>query len=313
MTAYRSFHGSNSGSGTMTGENRRWAAEPGIPGVVRFFAPFPYRSPFFTRNPDEEVSRALQHVETVITYEDPSRIGALLIEPVVGSNGVIVYPEGYLAGLREICNRYGIALIFDEVMTGFGRTGAAFATHRFGVQPDAIIFAKGVTSAYVPLGGVMLREELARYFDDHMMWAGHTYSGHPLSVAAGVATVDTYRDERIFERAAGLESTIRSGLESIAKSHPIVGEVRGVGALFALELVMDRESREPLIPWQGAGMGPLPTFLNGLRARGAYAFGRYNCIVISPPLTIEKSDLDQGFAALDGALGDLEKAVASGS
>ncbi|MBV8151485.1 MAG: aminotransferase class III-fold pyridoxal phosphate-dependent enzyme [Candidatus Eremiobacteraeota bacterium] len=309
LTAYRSFHGSSTGAATLTGENRRWAAEPGLPGVVRFFAPFPYRSPFHTTDPAEEARRALEHVESILTYEDPARVGAIMIEPVVGSNGVIVYPDGYLVGLRALCDKHGIALIFDEVMTGFGRTGAAFGAHRFNVTPDAITFAKGVTSAYVPLGGVILRESLAKYFDDHVLWAGHTYSGHTLAVATGLAALDIYRDERVYERAAALESTMRAGLEKLRAAHPVVGEVRGVGAFFALELVRDRTTREPVVQWMGPGMGPMATFLASLRKNGGYAFARYNCVVISPPLVIEPDELERGFAAIDAALGDLERAL----
>ncbi|MBV8602057.1 MAG: aminotransferase class III-fold pyridoxal phosphate-dependent enzyme, partial [Candidatus Eremiobacteraeota bacterium] len=211
LTAYRSFHGSSSGASALTGEHRRWPAEPGVPGVVHFFAPYPYRSPFSTDDPAEETKRALEHLELVLSYEDPNRVAAILVEPVVGSNGVIVYPPGYLAGLRALCDKHGIVLIFDEVMTGFGRVGAPFAAQRFGVTPDAIAFAKGATSAYVPLGGVLLREELARYFDDHVLWAGHTYSGHALASAAALATLAVYRDENLFERGAQLEHPLREG------------------------------------------------------------------------------------------------------
>ena len=309
MTAYRSFHGSSSGAANLTGENRRWPAEPGAAGVVRFFAPFPYRSPFATTDPAEETRRALEHVELLLTYEDPRRIAALVIEPVVGSNGVIVYPDGYLAGLRKICDKHGIALVFDEVMTGFGRTGAAFAVHRFGVVPDAITFAKGVTSAYVPLGGILLREELAKYFDDHVLWAGHTYSGHPLAMAAGLTTLDIYRDENVFARALELEGPLRKRLEALQRAHPSVGEVRGVGAFFGIELVKDRKTREPLVPWQGESIGPMATFNTAARTRGAWVLTRYNFAAIAPPLTIEDAELDRGFEAIDGALGDLEKAV----
>ena len=202
LTAYRSFHGSSPGAGTLTGENRRWPNEPGIPGVVRFFAPYPYRSPFHTTDPAVECARAIEHLELTLTYEDPQRVAALLIEPVVGTNGVIVYPPGYLAALRALCDRHGILLIFDEVMTGFGRTGDTFAAARFGVVPDMITFAKGVTSAYAPLGGVMLREELAAYFDTHVLNCGHTYSGHPISVAAGRAALRVYREGDLFTRAS---------------------------------------------------------------------------------------------------------------
>jgi taurine--2-oxoglutarate transaminase len=312
LSAYRSFHGSTAGAGTLTGESRRWPAEPGVPGIVRFFAPYPYRSPFSTNDPAEETRRALEHVELVLSYEDPSRVAAILLEPVVGSNGIIIYPDGYLAGLRKLCDKYGIALVFDEVMTGFGRTGAAFAAHRFGVMPDAITFAKGVTSAYVPLGGVLLREELAKYFDDHVLWAGHTYSGHPLAMAAGLATLDVYRDENIFEKAQALEGPLRDGLNQLARAHKSIGEVRGVGAFFGIELVKDRTTREPVVPWQSSQPSAMAAFVAGLRQRGAWVLVRYNFAAIAPPLTIEKPELDRGFEAIDGALGDLEKALASG-
>jgi len=302
LTAYRSFHGSAPGAGTLTGENRRWANEPGIPGVARFFAPFPYRSPFHTDDPALETRRALEHLELVMTYEDPSRIAALLIEPVVGTNGAIVYPPGYLEGVRELCTRHGIFLIFDEVMTGFGRTGEAFAARRFGVTPDFMTFAKAVTSAYVPLGGVLVHEPIASYFDTHPLHCGHTYSGHPLAVAAGYAAVCAYERAELFKRAQTLEPWIRDGLTRVAERSPWVGDVRGVGAFFAIELVTDRATKNPIVAWQGPHAGPLPRLLADLRKRGVYAFGRYNVILITPPLTIERDELDAGFAALGDAL-----------
>ncbi|MBV8154487.1 MAG: aminotransferase class III-fold pyridoxal phosphate-dependent enzyme [Candidatus Eremiobacteraeota bacterium] len=309
LTAYRSFHGSSAGASSMTGESRRWPAEPGMPGVVHFLAPYPYRSPFSTTDPHEETKRALEHLELILSYEDAERIAAIVLEPIVGSNGIIVYPDGYLAGVRKICDKHGIALVFDEVMTGFGRTGAAFAAHRFGVMPDVIAFAKGVTSAYVPLGGLLLREEIAGYFDDHVLWAGHTYSGHPVAMAAGVATLDAYRDENVFEKGLALEGPLRDGLERLARAHRSIGEVRGVGAFFAIELVKDRKTREPVVPWQGKDTGVMATFNKSLRERGAWVLTRYNFAAIAPPLTIEKGELERGFEALDGALGDLEKAL----
>jgi taurine--2-oxoglutarate transaminase len=304
LAAYRSFHGSAPGAGTLTGENRRWPNEPGIPGVVRFFAPFPYRSPFHTRDPREEVERAIDHLETIITYEGAGNIAALLIEPVVGSNGVIVYPDGYLKRVRELCDRHGILLIFDEVMTGFGRTGDAFAAQRFGVTPDLFTFAKGVTSAYVPLGGVAVREDLAEHFDRTPLPSGHTFSGHPVAMAAGVATLRAYRDERIFERARELESRLRQGLESLQRRHGVIGEVRGVGAFYGIELVADRETRAPLVPWQGSSS--LQPFFNDLLERGLYVLGRYNVAIVAPPLTISAEQLDEAFAIFDAALDALQ-------
>ena len=305
LTAYRSFHGSAPGAGTLTGENRRWANEPGIPNVVHFWTPYPYRSPFYTNDPKVEVERALEHLELVVNYENPASIAAILLEPVVGSNGVIVYPEGYLQGVRELCDRHNIMLIADEVMTGFGRTGSVFAHARLGFVPDMITFAKGVTSSYLPLGGVLVRESLASYFDDHALMCGHTYSGHPMSVAAGVATLRVYREEGLYERGREIEGWLRTGLEELQRKHPVIGEVRGLGSFFALELVKDRATREPLVEWQGKSQGPMPAFYGELRKRGAHTFGRYNVVMVAPPLTVTRAELDEGLRALDGALASL--------
>src|SRR5690606_20908763 len=302
LVSYRSFHGSAPGAGSLTGEDRRWANEPGMPGVVRFFAPYPYNSPFFTDDPDEETRRALQHLEDVISFEGAKNIAALLIEPVVGSNGVVVYPDGYLKGLRDITARHGIVLVFDEVMTGFGRTGDTFAAIRFDVTPDMITFAKGVASAYVPLGGVLVRERLASYFDDNALMCGHTYSGHPLGMAAGLATVKAMQSEGLFQRAKDLEPQLRDGLSAVADRHPVVGDVRGVGAFFALEFVKDRTTKEPLVPWYGGDNAPVTKLTVALREHGVYAFGRYNVLLVTPPLTISNEDLAYGIEGLDKAL-----------
>lgn len=305
LVAYRSFHGSAPGAGSLTGEDRRWTNEPGMPGVVRFFAPYPYNSPFFTDDAAEETRRALQHLEDVITFEGAKNIAALVIEPVVGSNGVIVYPEGYLKGLRDITARHGIVLVFDEVMTGFGRTGDTFAAQRFSVTPDMIVFAKGVASAYVPLGGVLVRESLAAHFDDNVLMCGHTYSGHPLGMAAGLATVTAMRQEGLFQRAKQLEPVLREGLSALRDQHQVLGDVRGVGAFFALEFVKDRTTREPLVAWYGGDNSPVSKLTAALRENGVYAFGRYNVLIISPPLTISEEDLAYGFEGLDKALSVL--------
>jgi len=305
LAAYRSFHGSAPGAGTLTGENRRWPNEPGMPGVVHFFTPFPYRSPFGTADPAVECERALAHLELVLSYEDPQQVAALFIEPVVGSNGVIVYPDGYLAGLRELCDRHGILLVFDEVMTGFGRTGERFASVRFGVTPDLITFAKGSTSAYVPLGGVMVRETLAVYFDDHVLGCGHTYSGHPLAVGTALAVLDAYRSEDLLTRGRRIETWLKEDLGALAHDMTVVGEVRGVGAFFALELVRDQATREPLVAWQGRGSAPMPALFKRLLDLGVYTFGRYNTIIIAPPLTIERAELAEGIDALRTVLAEL--------
>lgn len=305
MTAYRSFHGASGTSITLTGEDRRWGGEGNTgAGIVRFFAPFPYRSNFYASSPEEECERALAHIENIFTYENPKHIAALIIEPVVGSNGVIVYPDGYLAGLRKLTEKHGILLVFDEVMTGFGRCGAAFACMRWGVTPDIITFAKGVTSAYLPLGGVMVRENIAKYFDDKPIPNGHTYSGHPMTMAAGLATLRAYREEGIFERSLEVEAWLKEGLAAMQKKHSIIGDVRGVGGFFAVECVKDQKTKEPLVPWQGAGgLGPMKNFYAELRKRGIYSFGKYNIAMVAPPLTVTKAELDEALSGFSDALG----------
>jgi len=306
LTAYRSFHGSTGTAIMLTGEDRRWGGEPGGPGIMRFFAPYPYRSPFWATTPEEETARAIEHLERTLVHEDPKRVAAILIEPVVGSNGVIVYPDGYLPALRALTEKHGILLIADEVMTGFGRTGAAFASQRFGIVPDMITFAKGVTSAYLPLGGVMIREKLATTFDARALPSGHTYSGHPMCVAAGLATVRAYQEEKLFERGKEIEGWLKSGLGAIAEKHRSVGEVRGVGAFFALELVKDRASKEALVPWHGDGPGVMKTFYAELRKRGVYTFGKFNVAMMAPPLTTTKGELDEALKAVDESLTAFE-------
>jgi taurine--2-oxoglutarate transaminase len=306
LTAYRSFHGSTGTAIVLTGEDRRFGGEPGGPGIMRFFAPYMYRSPFWSTTPEEECARSIEHLERTLMHEDPKRIAGIMIEPVVGSNGVIIYPEGYLQALRALTEKHGILLILDEVMTGFGRTGAAFAAQRYGIVPDMITFAKGVTSAYLPLGGVMIRESLAKTFDTRALPCGHTYAGHPMCVAAGLAAVRTYREEKLFERANEMEGWLRAGLTAIAEKHPVVGDVRGVGAFWALELVKDRATREPLVPWQGDGPGVMKNLFAELRKRGVFTFGKFNIVMMAPPLTTTKAELDEALIAVDGALTAFE-------
>ncbi len=249
--------------------------------------------------------RALEHLELTMTYENPAAIPALLIEPVVGTNGAIVYPEGYLQGVRDLCDKHGILLIFDEVMCGFGRTGASFASVRYGVTPDMLTFAKAATSAYVPLGGALVREELAAHFDTRPLPCGHTYSGHPLAMAAALAALNVYEGERLFDRARELETWIGDGLRAVQSRCAIVGDARGIGAFWAIELVKDRATKEPIVPWQGPQAGPMPAILRDLREQGVYAFGRYNVVLITPPLTVEKDELYAGFDALATVLGRI--------
>ncbi|MBX3227777.1 MAG: aminotransferase class III-fold pyridoxal phosphate-dependent enzyme [Labilithrix sp.] len=307
LSAYRSFHGSSGTSIMLTGEDRRWGGEPGPPSIMRFWAPYPYRSPFYATTPEEETARAIESLERVLMHENPKHVAAILIEPVVGSNGVIVYPDGYLPALRALTEKHGILLIADEVMTGFGRCGPAFAVQKYGVVPDMMTFAKGVTSAYVPLGGVMVREKIAAAFDARALPSGHTYSGHPLAMAAGLATLRAYKEDKVFDKGAALEPLLRNGLLALAEKHKVIGEVRGAGAFFALEMVKDRATKEPLVAWHGeGGLGVMKAFYGELRKRGVYTFGRYNVTMVAPPLTATKAEIDEGLKALDESLTAFE-------
>ena len=311
MATYRSYHGSTGVAMQLTGEDRRFGNEPALsPGIVHFFAPYPYRSPFYTQNnPFEETARALEHLERTLMHENPRNVAAIIIEPIVGSNGVIIYPEGYLEGLRRICTQHGILLIFDEVMTGFWRTGKSFAAHTLGVTPDMIVFAKGVTSAYIPLGGVLIREGLAQYFDTKALPVGHTYAGHPLCCAAGLGAIAAYQEDGIEAHVAQLEGWLRTGLKELESRYQTVGEARGIGAFWALEFVKDKDTREPLVPWHGDGPGIMKNFFLELRKRGVFSFGKFNIAMVTPPLNTTRAELDLGLEALDAACKAIDAAV----
>lgn len=307
LTQWRSFHGQSQGAMTLGGDNRRWAAEPGITGVVHFLNPDPYRSVF-----GSDVGRALAHVEEVIWYEGPEYIAAILVEPIPGTSGVLVPPDGYLRGLRALCDRYGILLVYDEVMTGFGRTGYWFGADHERVAPDIMTFAKGVTSGYVPLGGVIVSARIAQHFDDHVLWVGSTYSGHPLACAAGAAAIEAYRDEGLIDRSARMGPKLLAELRKLADRHPSIGEVRGRGLFAGVELVKDRKSKEMLERWNG----PSAALANALRAalmqRDVYVFCRWNMLFVAPPLTVTDDELAFGIRAIDGALEIADRYAATG-
>lgn len=309
LTAYRSYHGGTIGASSMTGVDRWRDPFPSLPGMVKFFAPYPYRSPFHTTDPSEESRRALDHLARILSHEGAQNVAAILMEPMTGSSGVVVYPEGYLEGVRELCDRHGILLIFDEIMTGFGRTGAPFCAQRVGVRPDLISFAKGASSSYTPLGGVLVREGVAKHFDSELFDVGHTHAGHVLSVAGGLAALKVYLEEGLFERALEIEGWLREGFEELAQRHTCIGEVRGRGALFGIELVKNRETREPLVEWHHPGGSlPMKAFYGELLSQGVHAYGRYNVVIVAPPLVITRGELNEGFAAFDAALTALENA-----
>jgi len=305
LSMYRSYHGNTTTAISLTGDPRRWANEPADGSVAHFFGPYPYRSAFHSSSPEEETARALEHLEQTIVLEGASTIAAIIIETVVGTNGVLVPPPGYLAGVRELCDKYGIVWIADEVMVGFGRVGEWFAFQAWDVVPDLITFAKGVNSGYVPLGGVVISDRIAAHFDKTVFPGGLTYSGHPLACAAGVATFEVFRRDGILERVRDLGSrVVAPRLAAMADKHPSVGDVRGLGLFWAIELVRDRETREPLVPFNasGADAAPMGAFAAACKENGVWPFLHFNRTHIAPPLVITEEELVRGLDVIDAAL-----------
>ncbi len=312
MSAYRSYHGATATGINLTGDPRRWASDTGSAGVVRFWAPFLYRSPFHAETEEQECARALQHLEDTIAFEGPGSIAAIILETVPGTAGIMVPPPGYLPGVREICDRYGIVLVFDEVMAGFGRTGKWFAADHFDVAPDLLTFAKGVTSGYVPLGGVAINGAIAETFARKAYPGGLTYSGHPLACAAAVATINVMEEEGIVEHAAKIGAdVIGPALHELAARHPSVGEVRGLGVFWALELVRDRATREPLVPYNASGQdaAPMGAFAAACKKEGLWPFVNMNRTHVVPACTITEAEAKEGLAALDVALSVADEYV----
>ena len=312
FAAHRSYHGATAGSITLTGDPRRWPSEPSIPGIVRFFGPYPYRSSFHAADEAEECARALAHLDELLMFEGPHNVAAIIMEPVVGTNGILVPPPGYLAGVRELCDRHGILLIADEVMAGFGRCGEWFSIQHWDVQPDLICFAKGVNSGYVPLGGVVISAEVAASFDERAYPGGLTYSGHPLACASAVASINIFKDEDVIGRAARLGAeVIGPELEKLAARHPSVGEVRGLGVFWAIELVRDRSTREMLVPYNAAGDAakPMLEVAAACKERGLWPFTHFNRLHVVPPCTISDDDVRAGLSIIDEALDVADRYV----
>jgi taurine--2-oxoglutarate transaminase len=305
LSTYRSYHGGTHLAVNVTGDPRRWASDHGSAGTVHFFGPFLYRSAFHATTEEQECQRALEHLEQVIALEGPGTIAAILLESIPGTAGIMVPPPGYLAGVRELCDRHGIVMIADEVMSGFGRAGKWFAVEHASdgtVVPDLLTFAKGVNSGYVPLGGVAINDAIHATFADRVYPGGLTYSGHPLACAAAVATIEAMEDEAVVERAADLgRDVLCPGLRALAERHEWIGEVRGTGAFWAIELVADRETRAPLAPY-GASSPEMNAILAACKRGGALPFANFNRIHVVPPLTITPDEARAGIAVLDSAL-----------
>lgn len=302
LSRYRSYHGGTDTAVNLTGDPRRWPNEQSSNGVVHFFGPFLYRSQFHASTEAEECERALEHLEQTIMFEGPGTIAAIILESVPGTAGIMVPPAGYMAGVRDLCDRYGIVFIADEVMAGFGRTGEWFAIDHFGVTPDLLTFAKGVNSGYAPLGGVAISPQIAATFADRVFPGGLTYSGHPLSTAAAVATITTMEDEGVVENARRIgQDVLGPGLHELAKRHPSVGDVRGLGVFWALELVTDRATREPIAPYGGSSEA-MAAFGAAAKSDGLLPFMNFNRTHVVPPCTVTDSEIREGLAILDRAL-----------
>jgi taurine--2-oxoglutarate transaminase len=288
VARYRSYHGATAGALSLTGDARRWAAEPGVPGVVRILDPYTYRCPAGHPEPCP-VCTGAPHLEEVLAHENAESVAAVVLETVTGGNGVIVPPPGYLRAVREVCDRHGILLVLDEVMSGFGRTGRSFACEHWDVVPDILTLAKGLTSGYVPLGAMVVSEALSEWIWNRRFTSGVTTSGHPLACAVGAESIRTIREEGLVERAAELGDDLGAGLHRLAERHECVGDVRGLGLLWGLELVRDRVTKEPLDARSVAKAG---------LARGLYLFARGNVLLVAPPLVLAREELDEGLTRL---------------
>ncbi|GHV94818.1 aspartate aminotransferase family protein [Spirochaetia bacterium] len=307
FSKYWDYHGSTYGAAMMNGEAIKPSPSPEIGGFVKFFAPFPFHEeiPF----PSEQALSAyyLNNLRKHLIFEGPDRVAAIFIEPVTGSNGVIIPPDGYLQGLRSLCDEFGILLVFDEVMMGFGRTGHWFAADYFGVKPDIITFAKGVTCGYAPLGGVLIDKKIADYFETKRLSCGLTYNAHPLGCAAAIATINVYKEEKILENTQRLSKVFAKGLDEIKAKHPQVGDVRCIGLMGGIEFVKNAKTREPLVPYGITSTSPvMDFFVNAMKGKGFSLFGRGSIAVIAPPLIIKEAELLDALRAVDESLTLLE-------
>jgi len=304
IARHRSYHGATAGAISVTGDPRRWANESGgVPGVIRVLDPWRWG-----REEPEPVDEHLAYLEEVIQYEGPHTIAAFILETVTGTNGILIPPDGYLQGVRELCTRHGILLITDEVMAGFGRTGRWFAVDHWDVVPDLLTMAKGLTSSYLPLGAVAMKPEIAHAFDERVYYGGLTYSAHPMSCAAAIAAVNVLRDDDLVGNAARLDPVMRSLQHELRTKHPSIGAVRNIGLFGIIELIRNRITREPMAPFN-AGSAEMSALEARLRADGLYTMTHWNGLFTNPPLCITEEQLREGFAIIDAALEVTDAAV----
>ena len=309
FSRYRSYHGSTYGAGNLTGEPRRYPLEPGAPGFIKFFDPYLYRETIQFESEEAASDYYVSKLREQVIYEGPDSVAAIVIETITGSNGVIIPPKGYLKGIRKICDDFGIMMICDEVMAGFGRTGKMFAFENFDVKPDIVSFAKGVTCGYVQLGGVVVSKKIAEYFDDHLLSCGLTYSGHPLACAAGVACLNYYKEVNILENVNKSGKVLGDVLEAIKVSHKWVGDVRYIGLFSAVELVKSKDTREPLVPYNKDPDGIMGKLIGKLKSKGFMTYSHENMILISPPLIITEEQVREEMSKLDEVLSELDMQI----
>ncbi|HKE53869.1 MAG TPA: aminotransferase class III-fold pyridoxal phosphate-dependent enzyme [Actinomycetota bacterium] len=304
LARYRSYHGATYATITLTGDPRRWGNEPGMPGVVHVLDPY-----HGTRRGFEDADTALAYLDETISLEGPSTIAAFILEPVTGTNGILIPPDGYLQGVRELCNTYDILLIADEVMSGFGRTGEWFAVNHWGVVPDIMTMAKGLTSSYIPLGAVALSPRIYEHFDEHVFYGGLTYNSHPLALAAAIATIGVYEQDGLIEHTAKMGEVMARHHQELFDKHPSVGLVRNIGLFGIVELVRSRQTMEPLAPFNGAS-DEMKAVAKHLDERGLFTMIRFNGIMTNPPLPITEEQLAEGFGIIDEALDIADQATA---
>jgi taurine---2-oxoglutarate transaminase len=303
LAFYRAYHGGTAGAISLTGDPRRWAAEPGLPGIVHVLNPY-----HGIQRGWDSADDALAYLEETIQLEGATTIAGLILEPVVGTNGVLVPPDGYLQGVRALCDKHGIALIADEVMAGFGRTGKWFSVEHWNVVPDIMTMAKGLTSAYVQLGAVGMRRKIADHFRDNVFYGGLTYNSHTLACAAALATIAVYEEDNLIERAREMGDVMKDLLADLARRHPCVGAVRSIGLFGIVELVRNRKTMEPMAPFNGtsAEMQSLGRFF---RSEGLYTFVRWNTFFTNPPLCITEEEMREAFGIISRGLDDVDRVV----
>ncbi len=309
FSRYRSYHGATFGAANLTGETRRFPSEPGAWGFVKFFDPYLYRAGIDFKNEEEAAKYYLYKLREQVQYEGPQSVAAIFLETVTGSNGVIIPPKGYLQGVREICDEYGILMVCDEVMAGFGRTGEWWAFQNWNVKPDIITFAKGITCGYVPLGGTIVSKKIAQYFDDHVLYCGLTYNAHAIGCAAGIAAIDAYKEEKVFENVKKMSVVLKSELERVKAKHPVVGDVRVIGLFGAVELIKNTKTKEALVPYGKDPEKIMGKIVGMLKEKGFNTYSHENIVLVCPPLIIKEHEIKEAIVMLDEVLATADKYV----